>query len=341
MTVAALLADLHSRDIRVWAEGDRLRCNAPRGVLTPEVREQLQRRKSEILEFLRSARMLGQHRAIVPLQPRGTRIPIFAVGGHNGDVFVFLRLAQHIGEDQPLYGLQPPGLDGQGEPIRRIEDLATYFANQIRAFRPSGPYAVAGYCAGGMTAFELGRRLLQVGSEVSFVALMGAPYVTRYRRLALLGQRWGQWVDGWIERVGLHTRLLASLPWGEKWSYLLEGLRRQRAEHAARRSSSPDSVLRLRAAVEQATLAAAHRYDPGRFAGRVCLLLPCRDWVYPHDELLRWGTIAQDSDVYLGPDGSRRQNMLQEPYVRSLARILRRETSTKPGSPPALRARVG
>ena len=53
MTTPALLTELRSRGIRVWVDGDRLRCNAPAGALTPELRDQLQRRKSEILQFLR------------------------------------------------------------------------------------------------------------------------------------------------------------------------------------------------------------------------------------------------------------------------------------------------
>jgi len=52
MSVAAFLADLRRRDIRVSADGDRLRCNAPASVVTAELRDQLRRRKSEILEFL-------------------------------------------------------------------------------------------------------------------------------------------------------------------------------------------------------------------------------------------------------------------------------------------------
>ncbi len=53
MTLLSLLADLRKNDIRVWAEGDRLQCSAPTGVLTPELRNQLQLRKCEILEHLR------------------------------------------------------------------------------------------------------------------------------------------------------------------------------------------------------------------------------------------------------------------------------------------------
>jgi amino acid adenylation domain-containing protein len=53
VTIPALLSKLRNRDIQVWADGDRLQCNAPAGVLTPELRDQLQQRKSEILKFLR------------------------------------------------------------------------------------------------------------------------------------------------------------------------------------------------------------------------------------------------------------------------------------------------
>ena len=77
MSVLPFLAELYAQDIHVRADGARLRCNAPAGMLTPALVEQLQRRKDEIMEFLRSTEALThRHRAIVPLQPRGTGMPI-------------------------------------------------------------------------------------------------------------------------------------------------------------------------------------------------------------------------------------------------------------------------
>jgi len=138
--VPAFLEELRSRDIQVWTEGDQLRCNAPTGALTPELRDQLRQRKSAIVQFLRSAEALSrQERAIVPLQPRGQCVPVFAVPGHNGNVFSYRFLAQHLGDDQPFFGLQPPGVDGESDPLTRVEELAAYFAARIRAFRPDGP----------------------------------------------------------------------------------------------------------------------------------------------------------------------------------------------------------
>ena len=53
MTEPTLIAALRARDVHVWADGGQLHVNAPAGALTSELRDQLQQRKSEILEFLR------------------------------------------------------------------------------------------------------------------------------------------------------------------------------------------------------------------------------------------------------------------------------------------------
>jgi amino acid adenylation domain-containing protein len=53
MTVAELVSHLRGMDIRLRADGDRLRCSAPKGVLSDELRDQLSSRKAEILAWLR------------------------------------------------------------------------------------------------------------------------------------------------------------------------------------------------------------------------------------------------------------------------------------------------
>ena len=47
MTTVELLAELRERDIRVWIEGETLRCRAPKGALTPELREQEARLRAQ------------------------------------------------------------------------------------------------------------------------------------------------------------------------------------------------------------------------------------------------------------------------------------------------------
>ncbi|MCP4104685.1 MAG: amino acid adenylation domain-containing protein [Desulfobacteraceae bacterium] len=54
-TIHELLSYLQSLNVKLWAVGDRLRYKAPRGVLTDELRDQLQENKTEILMFLHKA----------------------------------------------------------------------------------------------------------------------------------------------------------------------------------------------------------------------------------------------------------------------------------------------
>lgn len=321
MSVLALLEDLRRRDIHVWADGERLRCNAPAGAMTPQLRDQLRQRKHALLEFLRSAGTLTrQPRAIVPLEPRGTRTPIFGVAGHNGDVFCYRALAHHLGDDQPFYGLQPPGLDDGSEPLTRIEDIAAYFAQQMRALRASGPCIIAGYCTGGMIAFELGRQLLREGMQVGLLALFGAPYPTRYRRLPLLQDRLEQRAQGLAQHVGA----LAARPPRDWPGYIAAWRRDRAARRAADCANERDPLIRRRVKLEDATVAAARGYAPAPFHGRACLYLPGRDWVRTRNQPLRWRSLVQSPEEYYGPVGCDSNNMLREPYAAQFAELLRR-----------------
>jgi len=317
--VPAFLEELRSRDIRVWADGDQLRCTAPTGVLTPELREQLRQRKTDIVEFLRSAQTRArQERAIVPLQPQGTRAPIFGVPGHNGDVFCYRFLAQQLGNDQPFFGLQPPGADGQREPLTCIEDLAAYFAAQILAYRPDSPYVITGYCAGGTIAFELARQLLEQGATIRFVALFTSPYPTAYRALSQLRQR----VAGEVERVSTHARALLSLSNRERRQYIIQRLRDEKARRSAP-PAPPDAVAILRAKVEAATIVGLCRYTPRHFDGRLSLFLPNKGWLRPGIPLLRWKRVARETEKYVGPDGCHGDYMLLEQHVPVFADLFR------------------
>ena len=51
-SIDEFLAKLSHLDIKLWVDGERLRCNAPKGALTSKLKTQLSERKAEILEFL-------------------------------------------------------------------------------------------------------------------------------------------------------------------------------------------------------------------------------------------------------------------------------------------------
>ncbi len=75
-TITELLHALRMLDVKVWAEGDRLRCSARKGILTPALQAELARRKAELLAFLNQARS-GSQEVAPPLQrvPRDGPLP--------------------------------------------------------------------------------------------------------------------------------------------------------------------------------------------------------------------------------------------------------------------------
>jgi thioesterase domain-containing protein len=325
VSVAAFLAELRNRDMEVWADGDQLRLNAPAGALTPELRDHLQRRKSDILAFLRTAGDLaGQQRAIVPLQPHGTRDPVFATAGHNGDVFTYRALAQRLGDAQPFFGLEPPGLDGRSEPLTSVEALAGYFADQITAFRPSGPSVIAGYCAGSTIAFELARQLVARGAAVKFVALFAGPWPLWYRPLPQLGER----ARNLVTRVRHHGRALASLSVTAGHRYLRDHLSHRAAQRDARLRSAADPALIPQGKLTKVTLAAVRRYIPRDFAGRLSLFVPNRNWLHSRYLSERWRSVARDFEVWSGPDNCDGDDMLLEPHAAVIADLFTSRLAT-------------
>ena len=67
-TIKEFLSDLRSLDVKLWADGDRLRYSTPKGTLTPVLRAQLAERKAEILMFLHKAN-LSSSPAPEPIRP--------------------------------------------------------------------------------------------------------------------------------------------------------------------------------------------------------------------------------------------------------------------------------
>lgn len=311
MSVAAFLSELHRMDVRLWLEGDNLRCNARAGALTDDLREQLRQRKNDIVSFLRLADAAAKQSAIVPLQKQGAKVPVFAVPPH-GDVFCYRELAQALGDERPFFGLQAPGTDGKSEPLERVEDLAAYFAGQIRAFRPRGPWIIAGYCMGGTIAFDLARRLL-ASESAGFLALFGVPYPAFFSRtlhlprLALENR-----AALWRRRA----RALAAQSWPERYDYFKWRLRQPK--------QAPDPSVRARDEADAITLEAVRAYRPQRFAGRVHHFVPYEAWLRRADvQGQRWRSLAGRVETYYGPDGCHHDEMLQGEYASVFAQHFR------------------
>lgn len=109
--------------------------------------------------------------AIIPIQPAGTKLPLFWVRGGP----LFLGLSRGLGTDQPLLGLDLPPSDAVRLPVPyRLEDIATALIKKMRSVQLEGPYNIAGLCVNGVIAFEMARQLQESGQEIGVLALFDA-----------------------------------------------------------------------------------------------------------------------------------------------------------------------
>ena len=192
---------------------------------------------------------------VLALQPHGTRNTMFWV--HH----LIANLATAVGEDQPLLSVSLTAEDvvslGKSP---SFENVAERLVRKILVTQPTGAYTIGGFCLGGILAFEIASQLRAAGNEVSLLVLLDPPDPSflesrdsftprltdpRYllRRAARLGPR------GVVAK--LHDLLLAHIP------------------HSFKARFAGAEVNAVRKMIE----AAAFEYRPGKYAGKVLLLL--------------------------------------------------------------------
>jgi thioesterase domain-containing protein len=235
------------------------------------------------------------------------------VPGMNGVEFLPAAVAQAITRDRRWFdGLQHPGVDGRDPPGKTVEAIALELIRQIRAVQPQGPYALGGFCHGGLVAYEIAHQLETQGEQVAALVL----WDTFPRRcwqprsgaeaLAVLRRR--------LFHSGATTFISDRLRFA--WHRLALGF-----ELTVRwiRAVLPGERGRAQARVHLAGMRARARYAPRAFHGRVIL-------VRSRDERIFRTKLPQDgwAGAILGPCeivdlAHWHFDLLREPGVRDLA----------------------
>ena len=114
--------------------------------------------------------------SLAPLQPRGSRPPLFLTHGWGGDVYGFLDVARALAPSQPVYGLQAVGLDGAKPRHESVEAMAAHYVHEIRELMPKGPYQVGGHSLGGWIAYEIAQQLRSQGHAVRLLVFDTYPH---------------------------------------------------------------------------------------------------------------------------------------------------------------------
>jgi len=245
------------------------------------------------------------HSSLVAVQPSGTKPPLFCVHGHSGEIFYCRNLSLSLGADQPVFGLRSQGLGGEA-PHFTVEEMAIHYLREIRTVQRKGPYFLAGYCFGGMIAYEMGRLLKTQAEEVALLVMFNTPapgslkwwplrpsYLVKHTARELRKLRTLRISE---KLVGLRTKAigLARLASGSFKAALWRALAKSSIGIAEREAQGLLSVADI-------NLLAAKAYDPGAYAGRIIFFLTKDDptSLYATDPVGRWMDLAEDGiEVY-------------------------------------------
>jgi acetoacetyl-CoA synthetase len=232
--------------------------------------------------------------ALVLLRAGTKKPPVFIAHGLGGSVIDFLQTVRHIETDHPIYGMQARGIDGLGEPLERIEEIAEFYLDAIRQLQPFGPYALVGYSLGGLVVLEMAQRLSANGEEVALLALLDAYPHTRYLS-------WGQRVRIFMRQARLGLRLLGNLS-----------------------GSAPDpqpvGVLSTPAMrrVRDGSYLALTRYRPRFYRGKIKFLRAEISSRFPDDAVAVWAGLADEFDVETVPGDHLRMVTTHFEYLASV-----------------------
>lgn len=243
--------------------------------------------------------------------------PLFIVASVSGDVLYARELAACLGQRHALYGLLPIGLQAHASRQPTIEELATYYLQEMKRIQPQGPYALTGHCFGGIVAFEMAQQLMANREEVSFLGL-----IETFEPGYLVE------VDHAMRNVGLLKRTASLLKFflfdNNRWAGT-------KARFAARTFQIVERLglpLSRRFAkigtVRDINLFVASRYRASAYGGPITIFRSSRRaaW-HGDDELMGWGGLLRGRTEYIDVPGGH-DNLLNEPEVQVLAKEMDR-----------------
>lgn len=277
-----------------------------------------------LADLIRNNNWMPSWKSLVPIQPKGTKPPLFLIHGAGGNVLLYRSLSRRLGDNYPVYGLQSRGLNDAGEAFKSIEEMAALYIEEIRQFYPQGPYLIAGYCMGGLLAFEAARQLMEQGHEVGFVGLMSS--AAEPLKLNVPAK-----IRYFADNVIFHVRNILQADMAGKKLFISE-----RAAEAARRIKVRTAIaatrmlhtLRIRKGnplvhIEKLNDLAAEHYIPHPYRGVVTLFKPRGSERYASSDAWGWDKV-DTKGVDIVNLKAFQNGILIEPFVDEMAHEVRR-----------------
>jgi thioesterase domain-containing protein len=108
----------------------------------------------------------------VTMKPGNDEPPVFMFPGAAGSILQIAPLAAALTAPMPVYAIKPRGMEQGETPHLHLAEMAEYAIGVITGARPTGPYLLVGYSAGGLVALEVARQLSAAGHDVPLVVLL-------------------------------------------------------------------------------------------------------------------------------------------------------------------------
>lgn len=270
--------------------------------------------------------------AIVPLQPLGDKTPIFCTHAIGTSVQFYRQLVEHLGKEHPFYGLQSRFLQ-QSEKKENItlEDMASFYIEEIQAIQPQGPYLLGGFSFGGIVAYEMAQQLLQAGEEVALLAIFDTSAPDAKLRLDYhkqLLQHWHNFKDfglDYAQKKAFNQIKFRTMQVANVLKQRLYAIKKVENIDITSENTKKDDIkayfeARLRR-IENLHLKTLDEYVFKPYGGTLTLF---RSMVRPEntgdiwDETLGWSKLVTGELKILDVPGSHRQ-IFDEPYVQTLA----------------------
>jgi amino acid adenylation domain-containing protein len=270
----------------------------------------------KLANLLRQEGWSAPYSSLVPIQPEGTKPPLFCVHPIGGNVLEYYSLAAHLGKEQPVYGLQSLGLDGKVTPLRSVEAMATHYITEMKIIQPHGPYCLVGYSFAGLIVYEIAQQLDRQGEKVALLVLLDRVSPTFIpKRLSLINSIRFHLYHLWLLDFRGRLRYVTDRI---KYRYMYKGAFREYMIGEWDSNLSPEYVD-----VFDANLQASENYQAQVYSGNL-ILFRCQIQLQNQALLpnLGWCDLVTGKiDVY--PVKSPHHDMLREPNVRHLAAKLK------------------
>ena len=285
---------------------------------------------AELARIIREETDVRSWSPLVPIQPHGTKPPLYLVHGLGGGVSDYVALARLLGSDQPVYGLQARGSSNDQTPDTSIETMAECYVDALCAAQPEGPFYLAGYSYGGAVAYEMACQLERRGRDTALLALIEqtAPssgyYEFRLNASCMQGfiANLPHWVRDfrWLEperQRGRIRKMFRAIGPREPASHV--SLPIDLGDYLDDVSQIPEEFWELLAI----QLKAIKEYSPPAYAGSVVLLrTPRHPLLCSYERTLGWGSFVT-GDVHVRPITGPHHRLVFEPHVRVLATELK------------------